>query len=155
MVWVEATESKIKSVAFSAVWYSLNIIQKWPSGGRLYAPKCVTPIVSAWSHRSSSSISISWYLISSSSLSSYCWWAYSADAAYAADALMLLIRWCANTADVLILLMLLMRWCADAADVLILLMSWCCWCTNTAEARMLLMLLMRWCDDAADVLMPW
>ena len=43
----------------SCVWMLFNT-KKWPSWGRLYAPKCVTPVVSAWSHRSS--ISISWYL---------------------------------------------------------------------------------------------
>ena len=35
--------------------------KKWPSGGQWYAPKCVTPGVSAWGHRSSISISISWH----------------------------------------------------------------------------------------------
>ena len=38
------------------------ISKKLPSRGRLYAPKCVTLGVSAWSHRSSISISILWYL---------------------------------------------------------------------------------------------
>ena len=34
-------------------WKScLNQIKKWPSGGRWYAPKCSTPGVSAWGHRS-------------------------------------------------------------------------------------------------------
>ena len=28
-------------------------VKKWPSGGRMYAPKCVTPGVSVWSHWSS------------------------------------------------------------------------------------------------------
>ena len=32
--------------------------QKWPSGGRWYAPKWITPGISAWGHRSSISISI-------------------------------------------------------------------------------------------------
>ena len=32
--------------------------EKLPSGGRWYAPKCVTPGVSAWGHRSSINISI-------------------------------------------------------------------------------------------------
>ena len=36
----------------------VSTCQKWPSGGRWYAPKCVTPGVSAWGHR----ISISWHL---------------------------------------------------------------------------------------------
>ena len=49
--------------------------KKWPSGGRWYAPKCVTPCVSAWSHRYSINISINiknvqQYILSSSSLSS-------------------------------------------------------------------------------------
>ena len=55
-----------------------TLFKKWPSGGWLYAPKCVKPVVSAWSHRSNISISISWYLTSSSS-SSYCWCAEAAD----------------------------------------------------------------------------
>ena len=40
----------------------VKLFKKWPSGEQLYAPKCVTPGVSAWSHISSISISISWYL---------------------------------------------------------------------------------------------
>ena len=36
-------------------------LKKWPSGGRWYAPKCVTPGVSAWGHRFSISISILWH----------------------------------------------------------------------------------------------
>ena len=69
-----------------------------------------SPVVSAWSHRSSISISISWYLTSSS----YFWCTDTADNAYAADALMLLMCW--------------FCWCADAAyaaDALMLLLRWC------------------------------
>ena len=36
----------------------VNQMKKWPSRGRWYAPKYVTPGVSAWGHRSSISISI-------------------------------------------------------------------------------------------------
>ena len=50
------------------------LLKKWPPRGRWYAPKCVTPGVSAWSHWSSINISIKVknvkQYISSSSLSS-------------------------------------------------------------------------------------
>ena len=91
--------------------------KKLPSGGRLYAPKCVTPFVSAWSHRSI--ISISFHDI----------WHHHHHHHH-------------QTADVLIVLMLhmvLMRWCCWYADTLILLMCWYCWCAhaaNTADALM-------------------
>ena len=80
------------------------------------------------------------------------------------DALMLLMRWCTDAANavlLLMLLMMLMHWCCwytGAAFALMLLMGccyWCCWCADA------LMLLMRWCTDAADavddadVLMSW
>ena len=69
--------------------------------------------------------------MTSSSSSSYCWCANSADTADALMLLILLMRWCC-----------LCCWCAEAAVVLMLLMllmRWCCWCTNTADAMMLLM----------------
>ena len=56
------------------------------------------------------------------------WCCWCADADAAADALMLLMRWCRCCC-----------WCADAADALI---PWCCWCADAADA---LMLLMHWC----------
>merc|ERR1711934_1013470 len=54
---------------------NLYTLVKHASGGRWYAPKCVTPGVSAWSHRSSINISIKikhvqQYMSSSSSCSS-------------------------------------------------------------------------------------
>ena len=82
-----------------------------------------------------------------------CW---CADAAYAADALML---WCtdvADAADALILLMHRCWWCrlccwwADATDALMLLMRWCWWCADAVDAVDAVMLLMRWCCWSND-----
>ena len=67
----------------------------------------------------------------------------------AADALLLLMRWCCwctAAADALLLLMHCCCGCTDAADVLMLLMRWCglwCWCTDAVDALMLLILLMN------------
>ena len=83
-------------------------------------------------------------------------------AADAADALLLLMRWCcecADAADALLLLKCCCCECADAADGLLLLMHWCCWCADNADASdaadvlMLLMCWCCWCTDAADALM--
>ena len=55
-----------------------------------------------------------------------------------ADVLMLMIRWCYWIRIRISSLQLLIHWCADAADALMLLIHWCCWCADTP------MLLMRW-----------
>ena len=125
--------------------------------GTIVRSESVTPVVSAWSHRSSSSISISWYLTLSSSSN---WWgADKADTGGdAGDALTMTIRWCAHTSDVLVLLMRWCCWCAEAADALMLLMRWYWWYADAvydADALMLLVLLMRWCCWGTDVLMRW
>ena len=70
-IWLPFTSQKGAGVAI--LWksgYSAET-KKWPSGGRWYAPKCVTPGVSAWSHRYSINISINiknvqQYILSSS-----------------------------------------------------------------------------------------
>ena len=84
------------------------------------------------------------------------WCCWCADAAYAGDALMLLLFWycwCTDAADALILLRCwccLCCWCDDAADAL---MHWCCWCADAADSLMLLMRWCYWCADAAAALM--
>ena len=83
----------------------------------------------------------------------YCWWTDTADASYTADLLMLLMCWCCWCADAADALMLLMCWCcwrADAADALV---CWSCWCADPADALNLLMHWSCWCTDADDALM--
>ena len=118
---------------------TVTICKKWPSWGRLYALKCVTPV---WGS-DELMLLMRWCCL--------CRWC--ADAAYAAGALMLLMCWCAHTADAAYaadMLMLLIRWCCWYTDAL---MRWCCWCANAADALMLLMLLMRWCCWCTDVIL--
>ena len=65
------------------------------------------------------------------------------------------VRWCAGSADVL---MLMIRWCywiRIRISSLQLLIHWCCWCADAADALMLLIHWCCWCADTPMLLMPW